>query len=99
MIFAEIASDISYYDIYPKLLQLVQQAFSNVESGVQGDAWIWIYEGEEKVALDTFTSMRFQIKSDSINCLLVQKVISKIDEHYELYIYDEPELEGDEDTF
>ncbi|WP_415890772.1 hypothetical protein ACMXYV_05530 [Neptuniibacter sp. SY11_33] len=99
MIFAEIASDVSYYDIYPKLLQLVQQAFSNVESGVQGDAWIWIYEGEEKVALDTFTSMRFQIKSDNINGLLVQKVISKLDEHYELYIYDDPELEGHEDTF
>lgn len=99
MIFAEIASDVSYYDIYPKLLQLVQQAFSNVESGVQGDAWIWIYEGEEKVALDTFTSMRFQIKSDNINGLLVQKVISKLDVHYELYIYDDPELEGHEDTF
>ncbi|WP_415884016.1 hypothetical protein [Neptuniibacter sp. QD34_54] len=99
MIFAEIASDVSYYDIYPKLLQLVQQTFSNVESGVQGDAWIWIYEGEEKVALDTFTSMRFQIKSDSLNGLLVHKVISKLREHYELYIYDEPELEGHEDTF
>ena len=99
MIFAEIKTDESYYDIYPKLLKLVQQTFSNVESGVQGDAWIWIYEGEEKVALDTFTSMRFQIKSDNINGLLVQKVISKLNEHYELYIYDEPELEGYEDTF
>lgn len=99
MIYGEIKSDQSYYDLFPDLLKLVQQHYSNIESGVQGDAWIWIFEGEEKVALDTSTSMRFQIKSDSINGLLVQEVISTLDEHYTLYIYDEPELEGHEDTF
>lgn len=97
MIYGEIVTDESYYDVYPGLLELIKANYSDVESGVQGDAWIWIMSGEEKVALDTFTSMRFQIKSNKIGGQLVEKVIATLSSHYKLYIYEEPEPEGHED--
>lgn len=34
--------------------------FSSVESGLQGDSWIWILDGDEKVSIDSFTSMKHQ---------------------------------------
>jgi hypothetical protein len=97
MIYGEIVTNQSYYDVYAPLLSLIKENFSEVESGVQGDAYIWIKSGDEKVALDTFTSMRFQIKSNKVSGLLVEQVITTLESEYKLYIYNEPEREGHED--
>lgn len=97
MIFGEIVHEEHYYDVFPGLLELIESAFENVESGVQGDAWIWIIENTEKVALDTFTSMSFQLKSVKNGGLLIEKVISVLEDKYKVYLYEEPEIEGHED--
>ena len=93
MIYGEIISDQDYYSQYPVLLEFLEKHFENVEAGVQGDAWIWINEGKEKVMLDTFTSMRFQIKSKKVGGSLIEKVISVLKKNFDLYIYNEPEDE------
>ena len=94
MIYGEIVTHQSYYEVYRPLLNLIKANFSEVESGVQGDAYIWIKSGSEKVALDTFTSMRFQIKSNKVGGLLVEQVITTLESEYKLFIYNEPEHEG-----
>ncbi len=63
MIFAELEYQKHYSDVHAELLAVVDKHFSRVQSGLQGDSWIWIFDGEEKVAIDTFTSMKHQIKS------------------------------------
>ena len=63
MIFAEMTYDRHYSDVHPELLTWVERHFSNVQAGLQGDSWIWILDGAERVAIDTFTSMKHQIKS------------------------------------
>ena len=73
------------------------QHFLCVKSGLKGDSWFWILDGEETVAIDTFTSMQHQIKSASPG-KHVQSVIEVLRTKYRVDVYDSPELEGHEDT-
>lgn len=63
MIFAEMEYPRDYWDVHDELARHVQAHFSQVESGHQSDSWIWITRGDEKVGIDTFTSMKHQVKS------------------------------------
>lgn len=87
--FAAIEHSKSYYDFFEELLLHIKGRFACVESGVQGDAWIWIKQDGQFVAVDTFTAMHFEIKSDSENELL-QAVIAAIQEKYPVRIYEVP---------
>jgi hypothetical protein len=95
MIFAEFNHASDYSDFYPELSGFIRANFENVESGLQGDAWIHIQDGGEQVQLDTFNSMQFQIKSKS-SCVLVYAVIKIIAEKYELKELDKPIWDEDE---
>ncbi len=67
-------------------------------SGLQGESWIWIFEGDEKVAIDTFSSMDFhQIKS-SKHGTLVQRVIEILLLRYKVNVYQTPKLEAHEES-
>jgi hypothetical protein len=54
-------------------------------------------DGEEKVAIDTFTSMKHQIKSPKAGAH-VQKVIDTLLHGFHLRVYEKPELEAHEDA-
>lgn len=90
MIFGEIECQQSYYDFYDELLDFIKNHFSNVESGLQGDAYIWIASVDEKVSLDTFTSMNFEIKADISSSSLLERVIEIIEKQYSVRRYYEP---------
>ena len=97
MVFAEMEYEKHYSDFHAELLAFVDRHFSRVRSGLQGDSWIWILDGEEKVAIDTFTSMKHQIKSPKAGAH-VQKVLETLRRQFELKVYEEPELEAHEDA-
>ena len=84
-----------YSDFHPELLSFVDAHFSQVQSGLQGDFWIWILDGGEKVAIDTFTSMRHQVKSASAGTH-VQRVVETLLTRFKMKVYDQPEPEADE---
>jgi hypothetical protein len=96
MIFAEMEYQEHYSDLHPELSAFVSRNFSKVEHGLQGDSWIWILDEGEKVAIDTFTSMKHQIKSPKAGPH-VQKVVDLLKRRYKLRVYEKPELEGHED--
>lgn len=96
MIFAEMEYQRHYADIHDELVAFLGTRFSQMQFGIQGDSWIWIFEGEEKVAIDTFTSMAHQIKSSKTGPF-VRKVIETLLLQYELKVYDESEPEAHED--
>nr|WP_288256962.1 hypothetical protein [uncultured Pseudomonas sp.] len=96
MIFAEMMYEKNYDDIHNELLLFITARFSHVEAGHQGDSYIWIFDGGEKVAIDTFTSMKHQIKSSKPGPH-VQKVINALRQKYRLTVYETPEFEGFED--
>lgn len=97
MIFAEMEYQSKYREFHAELLAFISTHFSQVKSGLQGDSWVWIFDGEEKVAIDTFTSMKHQIKSPKAG-QHVQSVIEALLLKYKLKVYEEPEPEGHEDV-
>ena len=96
MIFAELEYEEHYSEFHQELLNFIKEKFDQVESGLQGDSWIWVFENNEKLAIDTFTSMKHQVKSSGTEFALVNKVIKHIDSKYKVFIYDTPELEAHE---
>lgn len=97
MIFAELKYEQDYGAIHDELVEYLEASFSNIQHGLQGDSWIWIFNGDEKVAIDTFSSMTHQVKSDNPKGVLLEQVITSLSERYMLARYDEPELEPHED--
>jgi hypothetical protein len=96
VIIGEIIHNDHYQDVYDDLLKLISSYFVNVESGFQGDAYIWITEKDEQVSLDTFTSMQFQIKTNQQNNLLVARVIDVLGKVYKIDLYDPSEMKSHE---
>lgn len=89
MVFAEVQYPEEPADVHSEMVAAIRDRFSNVESGLQSDSWIWIMDGEEKVAVDSFTSMKHQVKSYSIGPL-VQKVIDTLRGKYVVRVLDKP---------
>ena len=97
MIFAEMEYQDEYCDFHEELLGFLNEHFSEVKYGLQGDSWFWIFDCEVKVAIDTFSSMKHQVKSERAG-QHVQKVIETLQLKYKLKVYERPELEGHEDA-
>ena len=97
MIFAEMEYQSGYSDFHSELVTFIESNFSTVKSGLQGDSWIGIVEGNDKVAIDTFSSMKHQVKSESSNSQLMNTVIQTLSRKYKLHVYDGTELEPHED--
>jgi hypothetical protein len=97
MIFATMEYQKHYSDFHAELLAFVERHFSRVESGLQGDSWIWILDGEEKVGIDTMTSRKHQIKSPKAGAH-VQQVIDTLRLGFQLRVYEKPEPEAHEGT-
>ena len=95
MVFADLKYSERYEEKHDDLCTLLKSRFSNVESGLQSDSWIWIHFGEETVAVDTFTSMTHQVKSARPG-KHVEDVIVVLKEKYEVETYKEPKREAHE---
>jgi len=95
MIFAELDYECSYDEAHEKLEAILRGHFPAVESGHQGDSWFWVHEGALKVEIDTFTSMRHQVKSAEPGPH-VQAVLDVLGRHYGVLEKIPPEPEGHE---
>ncbi len=96
MIYAEIQYEQHYSKIHSELVEFLESNFSDLQHGLQGDSWIWVFKNNEKVEIDTFYSMKHQIKSSSPGRLLVQEVIDSLSSKYDLLVFEDPKLEPHE---
>lgn len=87
MVFAEIRYPQDYREAHSEILAVIRSEFTEVEAGLQGDSWIWIADGDEKVAVDTFSSLKHQIKSRSSG-QLVQRVIGALSNRFDVHLID-----------
>ncbi len=93
MIFAELDYDQHYGELHTPLVELLGSRFQDMEPGLQGDSWIWVFEGGEKVAVDSFSSMKHQVKADASSTGLAEKVIGILSTRYQVNVFTGPELE------
>jgi hypothetical protein len=96
VVFAEMNYPERYEDLHEELRAFLGAHFSKVQSGLQGDSWFWIFDGAEKVAIDTFSSMKHQVKSERPGPH-VQAVVNALRTKYEVRVYEKPMPEPHED--
>jgi hypothetical protein len=98
MIFAEMDYSDEYWDFHEELKAYISSSFERWDSGLQSDSWFWIFDGDQKVAIDTFSSMKHQVKAPNPGPL-VQRVIEALQLKYKVNVYAKPEFEGHEDGY
>ena len=98
MIFAELQYEQHYSELHSALVEFIGSKFQNIDHGLQGDSWIWIFENGEKVAIDTFSAMKHQVKSNASNREFTNKVIEALATRFQLVVFPAPEIEPHEDV-
>ena len=97
VILAELDYEPHYSELHDELVALVEAHFAETQHGLQGDSWIWIFEDGEKVAIDSFSSMKHQVKSAAQHGQLAKKVIAILSQRYRVIEFAEPEPEPHDD--
>lgn len=92
MVFAELDYPEDYTDFHHRLAGHLHGAFRSVQSGLQTDSWFWVFLSEDKVRIDTFESMKHQIKS-ARDGLHVQQVIASLQSAFQVTVYPRPRPE------
>lgn len=95
MIFAEFDYPEHYSEFHNRLARHLQATCQHVESGLQGDSWFWVLDGGQKVELDTFYSMKHQLKSAQ-DGPHVRRLIASLEREFTLRVYAQPGLEPHE---
>ncbi|GAB1622102.1 hypothetical protein AAOGI_21520 [Agarivorans albus] len=96
MIFAELEYSDHYNEMHAPIVEFIKSKFDDVKSGHQCDSWIWVFSDGHKVAIDTFSSMKHQVKSEVTENPLINKVIEALQQKYKVSVYQLPELEAHE---
>lgn len=96
MVFARLDYPDHYSDMHAKVFSCLEREFEKTEEGLQGDSYVWVFEGNEKVAVDTFTAMQHEVKCPDKDSLLVAKVIEALKKEFDVATYQQPELEPHE---
>lgn len=81
---------------FDRLVSRLKRRFENVQSGQQCDHWIWIDRGGERVAIDTFTSVLFEVKTKQPEGELVSEVLEDLEKRFQVEALKEPEPEPHE---
>ena len=78
------------------LHKILANNFAEVQEGLQCDSWISVQENGEEVWVDSFTSMKHEVKAKVRNSELAIKVIKVLEKMYDVTVHDPPEFEGHE---
>ena len=97
MVIAELRYQGHYDGQHDKLVDCLRETFPDLQSGHQGDSWIWIGEGDDKISIDTFYSMTHQVKAKNRQNPLLAVVLHNLQSAFEVDILENPEKEPDED--
>lgn len=91
MVFAELRYPGHYSDQHDAIVECLINIFTELQHGHQGDSWIWIGEGEDKVSIDTFYSMTHQIRASTRDTPLLAPVLDQLQLSFDIEIYREPQ--------
>jgi len=88
VIFAELNRD--KFDL---ILQTLMSHFENIEYGRQGDDWIWIPLGDDKIEIDSFYSMNLEVKGNYKRLPVVGQILQKLRGDWILQVFDPPKID------
>jgi len=85
VIFAELNRD--HFD---EITQTLLDQFENIEYGRQGDDWILIHLGNDKIEIDSFYSMELEVKGKYKYLTVAKQIIPNMDSKWLLQVFDPP---------
>ena len=85
VIFAELNRD-----RFDEITQMLSAHFADMEFGSQGDDWIWIHLGEDKIEIDSFYSMSLELKGKYKHLEIAMQIIQSMDDNWIVQIFDPP---------
>jgi len=88
VIFAELNRD--HFD---EILQTLTEHFENIQSGRQGDDWIWIHLDDDKIEIDSFYSMNLELKGKYVLFSVAKQIIQKMEGNWIIQVFDPPKLD------
>ncbi len=78
---------------FDEILQTLMEHFKDIQSGRQGDDWIWIHAGDDKLEIDSFFSMQLEVKGKYKQLEAAKQILQDLDEHCILQIFDPPKID------
>lgn len=88
VVFAELNRD--HFD---EILQSLTSHFKNIQSGRQGDDWIWIHMGDDKIEIDSFYSMELEVKGKRKHYTVAMQIIQKMDDSWIIQVFEPPKID------
>ena len=88
VIFAELNRD-----NFDEILQILTEQFENIQSGRQGDDWIWIHLDVDKLEIDSFYSMELDVKGKYKHLTVAEQIIQNMDRDWILQVFDPPKID------
>lgn len=88
VIFAELDRD-----KFDEILHTLMKHFERIESGRQGDDWIWIHLAGDKIEIDSFFSMQLEVKGKHEHISMVRQIIQELKDDWILQIFDPPKID------
>lgn len=86
VIFAELDRE-KFEDILDRLMKY----FQNIQFGRQGDDWIWIHVEDDRVEIDSFTSMQLEVKGRQKHSKTVKTILQLLEKDWILNRFDPPQ--------
>lgn len=78
---------------FDEILQSLMGQFKDIQSGRQGDDWIWIHLGDDKIEIDSFYSMELDVKGKRKHHDVVKQVLEKMENKWINQIFEPPKID------
>ena len=79
---------------FDEILQTLMQHYQDIQSGRQGDDWIWIHLTEEdKIEIDSFFSMELEVKGKYKYLTIAEQVLQNMEKDWIMQVFDPPKVD------
>jgi hypothetical protein len=80
-------------DAFEEILHTLTEHFEHIQSGRQGDDWIWIHLGEDKIEIDSFYSMSLEIKGKYKYLEIAERILQNMKKDWIIQVFDPPKID------
>jgi hypothetical protein len=79
---------------FDEILRTLEKHFKNIQSGRQGDDWIWIHlTDDDKIEIDSFFSTELEVKGKYKYFAVVTQILQQMDDEWIIHVFDPPQMD------
>ena len=79
---------------FDEILRTLTEQFKDIQSGRQGDDWIWIHlDDDDKIEIDSFFSMQLEVKGKYKHYQIAKQVLQNIEKNWIIQVFDPPKID------